>query len=522
MLIRSLACLLFATLPCPASAVSIKSPPGHKSVAEHAARRPAPQRAAIPESVQPADAEFESEIRQFLLHAMRDAADGVLPPEASLLGPPANDNFANATLIVTAPGDQAPIELQGENVNATKEPGEPNHGGATGGRSAWWKWTAPSNARVSLYSVNSDFDTLLGIYTGAAVNVLTPVQHSPYTQQIPEAFFFDALAGTTYYFAVDGVGAAVGSITVSIVHLAVTTPTITGQPTGTTIALGAEAYVPVGASGTGPLLYQWFLNNSPVFMATSATLHIFRAKATDAGSYHVTVSNPFGSVTSNTITITVPIPAPSGPVITTQPANKTVALGQSASFSVVATGASPLGYQWLFNGGTINGATSATFSVPNVQPANVGSYTVRVSDNTGTVTSSAAELYLVPDATLPVFTTQPASQTVSVGTNVSFSVVVIGALSYQWLHNGSSIPGATGSSLNLNNIQTTNAGSYTVSATNTRGTTVSNAATLTVNPVAVTPPPAPSSGGGGGAPSGWFFAALSVLAALHHLRSHRR
>jgi MYXO-CTERM domain-containing protein len=68
----------------------------------------------------------------------------------------------------------------------------------------------------------------------------------------------------------------------------------------------------------------------------------------------------------------------------------------------------------------------------------------------------------------------------------------------------------------------TDAGSYTVVATNTSGSITSNAATLTVN-AAPTPTPYPmSSGGGGGAPSVWFFGILSLLGLGRHLRQRLR
>lgn len=84
----------------------------------------------------------------------------------------------------------------------------------------------------------------------------------------------------------------------------------------------------------------------------------------------------------------------------------------------------------------------------------------------------------------PVITGQPLDKTVPVGANTSFTVAAFGTPSpaYQWMFNGSTvIPGATGSTLNLSNVQSTNAGTYSVTITNLGGTTNSFAATLTVN-----------------------------------------
>lgn len=83
----------------------------------------------------------------------------------------------------------------------------------------------------------------------------------------------------------------------------------------------------------------------------------------------------------------------------------------------------------------------------------------------------------------PSITTQPASQTVTAGQSVTFSVVAAGTapLSYQWQQNGVAISGATSSSYTISSAQSANAGSYTAVVSNSAGSATSNAATLTVN-----------------------------------------
>ncbi|HVM59924.1 MAG TPA: immunoglobulin domain-containing protein [Verrucomicrobiae bacterium] len=104
--------------------------------------------------------------------------------------------------------------------------------------------------------------------------------------------------------------------------------------------------------------------------------------------------------------------APTGPIIVTSPQSQTVAAGQSASFTVVASGSAPLFYQWYFNSTTpISNATSASLTVTNVQSGNVGSYSVVVSNGVNAATSSAAALTIQSSATPPVasFTATPTS-----------------------------------------------------------------------------------------------------------------
>ena len=97
-------------------------------------------------------------------------------------------------------------------------------------------------------------------------------------------------------------------------------------------------------------------------------------------------------MTSNAATLTVNAAAVA-PAITTQPASQTVTAGQTASFSVAATGTAPLSYQWMKNGTPIAGATSSTYTTPATTTADSGSqFTITVSNSAGSVTSNAATL----------------------------------------------------------------------------------------------------------------------------------
>jgi hypothetical protein len=80
-------------------------------------------------------------------------------------------------------------------------------------------------------------------------------------------------------------------------------------------------------------------------------------------------------------------------VITTQPASQTVAVGQTATFTVADTGTAPLTYQWLKNGAAISGATNSSYTTPATTASNSGSqFSVVVSNGAGSATSNAAVL----------------------------------------------------------------------------------------------------------------------------------
>ena len=137
------------------------------------------------------------------------------------------------------------------------------------------------------------------------------------------------------------------------------TPAITSLSTNETVTNGNPATFSVTAAGSPPLKYQWDQNGTNIPGATSATLSIPSTIPNNAGSYSVIISNPYGSITSPVVTLTVDAP----PAITNQPISLTVTNGTPAIFTVGATGTAPLAYQWQWNGtnltddANINGST---------------------------------------------------------------------------------------------------------------------------------------------------------------------
>ncbi|HNG34733.1 MAG TPA: putative Ig domain-containing protein, partial [Blastocatellia bacterium] len=275
-----------------------------------------------------------------------------------------------------------------------------------------------------------------------------------------------------------------GTVTSNNAALTITPDTvITAQPTNQTACAGAAATFTVAATGAN-LTYQWRKGGVNIGGATSATYNIASVAATDAGSYDVVVTGTCGVVTSNQAALMVNATT----AITTQPANQTACLGASVGFSVVAAG-NNLTYQWRKNGSNIAGATSATYNIASVAATDAGSYDVVVTGTCGVVASNQAALTVNPAT---VITTHPASQNVSIGGGVTFSVAATGTgtLGYQWRKNGVNIPGATASSYSIASAAPGDAGNYDALVTGTCGSVTSNPATLTVGCQTVTVNPA--------------------------------
>ena len=170
-------------------------------------------------------------------------------------------------------------------------------------------------------------------------------------------------------------------------------PSITTQPAGSTVTSGQTATFTVVANGTAPLNYQWQKNGASISGATSASYTTPAATNSDSGStFDVVVSNSAGTVTSSPATLTVSA-ATGAPAITAPPVNQTVTVGQTATFSVTASGTAPLSYQWSKNASAISGGTSSSYITPATTTSDNGAqFTVVVSDASGSATSSAATL----------------------------------------------------------------------------------------------------------------------------------
>jgi hypothetical protein len=119
---------------------------------------------------------------------------------------PPNDDFENATPLSGPSADD-----YGRNDTATSEPGEPNHAGNAVGHSLWWRWTAPADGSVRVDAcgfnwVSPQPDTVLAVYTGAAVDALSPVASNDDGASCVSGsrVAFTASAGQTYQIAVDG------------------------------------------------------------------------------------------------------------------------------------------------------------------------------------------------------------------------------------------------------------------------------------------------------------------------------
>jgi len=202
------------------------------------------------------------------------------------------DMFTNRETIITAQGS-----LGGNNTTATVEPGEPLHGGKTGGHSLWISWVAPTNGVATFETEGSGFDTLLGVYYLASTNdtALTNLIEAARADD-SEGFEresevqFGVLAGHRYEIAVDGYFGATGDVQLdwSVDGTPGPPPIVLSTPPDRAVRLGDAVALSVVVTNTAGAQFKWYFNGNEL-PATTTTLSIPNMQVTNIGRYKLQI-----------------------------------------------------------------------------------------------------------------------------------------------------------------------------------------------------------------------------------------
>ena len=172
-------------------------------------------------------------------------------------------------------------------------------------------------------------------------------------------------------------------------------PVITSQPKGT----GGQGYegvnisFSVAAIGGLPLSYQWRKDGIDLSGETQPTFSKTNVLAGLSGNYEMVVSNPFASVTSSPVAVTI---VASPPILTKTPASTSRFPGGTLVLSVAAEGSTPITFQWLKGVTPIPGETNTTLTINQLQASDAAAYSVVATNPRGVTPSLPATLSLLP------------------------------------------------------------------------------------------------------------------------------
>ena len=275
-------------------------------------------------------------------------------------GVPPNDNFSSATeLSGTSDSGLANTAL------ATSEAAEPSRVGQTAFRSVWWRWVAPASGNATITTFGSNFDTVLGVFTGSALGTLNLVaendDHGGFTSQVS----FNAVAGTTYHIAVDGFGQAAGVVTMSLqfqsapnmppVLEPISVSTVEGETRAFVATEFTAAYTdpeasPLASITVTALPSVGVLKLSGVAVETEQTIPAaqlgnlsYQPAVGDLGYRSFTVTASDGGASSAPAVVTVQVVPATTPSSVLVISGAAVAIGVSEEATVVETAAIPAG-----------------------------------------------------------------------------------------------------------------------------------------------------------------------------------
>ncbi|MDB6121354.1 MAG: hypothetical protein JWQ71_347 [Pedosphaera sp.] len=332
--------------------------------------------------------------------------------------------------------------------------------------------------------------------------------------------------GLKNVFAITGGGAEIGFYAVLVGS---GKPTMTLQPFSQTVNRGTNVQFTAFAVGRQPMNYQWQHDGVEILGATNSSLTLTNTQGKDTGGYRLIVSNALGMTNSTTAFLNIPFTNTLAGALNatnfqwTTSASLTNALwfpqirfthdgdsaaqsggitnGQQSTLQTVVTGPGTMTFWWkvsseegfdflnltMDKGETTSMSISGevdweqrSFTIPVGSHSLIWKYSKDASVSDGLDAGWLDQVVFIPDPVTIV--QQPVSQTVMMGTTVTFNVQATGtvALTYQWLKNGINLLGATKTSLTLSSVTQDSAGVYAVRVSNGALNVLSSNAVLNV------------------------------------------
>ncbi len=240
-----------------------------------------------------------------------------------------------------------------------------------------------------------------------------------------------------------------------------TGPTITEQPQNFVLSYGSQGTIRFKFYAAGPYEIRFYRNGEKL----PPWLNLPEYRIYDAGRYHATVTNAWGQVQTDTITVEVELDST---FFLKQPKGGDRAAGKSIDLSVRTVDPN-VRMQWYKDGEILPGAVSNSLNFIVRGPEDEGAYYIIVETGKGLLQSNEAKIRV--EEAPPSFVDYTTPTYARTGVSIRLGVNIVGTrpLTYQWSFKGEELPGANGPYLDITNLSASDFGNYACRVSNRLG-----------------------------------------------------
>ncbi len=291
---------------------------------------------------------------------------------------------------------------------ATKEIGEPPHGGDAVGQSLWWKWTSTRSGQAELTTFGSDFDTILAVYEGETMaNSVLLGANDDSGGALSSRLALDVETGGTYWVAIDGndfrrdrsYGLARLNILVEEDPSWVTPVIATPENPG--ITAGEFVSVPINANRGASL---FAASGLPTGLSMDPNTGIISGTPSQSGRFEVLIEASNDQGTGSFLYILNVAPQPGAPVVMPLPIEAKGIEGARLVLNVHVADQTGVRYQWLKDGEVLSGAEAAIVEIDSIDSGDEGEYSVLVSNDSGSVLAGPIRVRMIRESLFNIAT----------------------------------------------------------------------------------------------------------------------
>lgn len=291
---------------------------------------------------------------------------------------------------------------------ATKESGEPNHGGSASGQSLWWRWKATRSGHAEIATFGSDFDTVLAVYDGQSIGALNVlVENDDSGGALSSRVAFDVEVGEVYYIAVDGNdfradrSYGLARLTISVEEDPSWLTPVIADP-GTFEAIAGDTIDFTIAATRNPTLFA--ANGLPAGLSLDESTGVVSGTPLQSGRFEVLIEATNEAGIGLYLHVLDIEPRPGAPIASPMPIEKKAVEGTRMELGIQVEDETDISYQWFKDGSALLGFDSSSLLIESMNSVAEGSYSVEVANSNGTILVGSTRVRMIREALVNIST----------------------------------------------------------------------------------------------------------------------